>query len=84
MIGSNKIKTAIFISGNGTNLKKLYKFSISKKSPIKVNLVISDNKNAKGLLFSREKKIISKVFNFKKKNLIEKKILTNLKKIKLN
>ncbi len=83
MIGSNKIKTAIFISGNGTNLKKLYKFSISKKSPIKVNLVISDNKNAKGLLFSREKKIISKVFNFKKKNLIEKKILTNLKKNKI-
>ena len=56
MIGPNKIKTAIFISGSGTNLKSLYKFSLTKKSPIKIVLVISNNKDAKGLLFSKKKK----------------------------
>ena len=82
MIGPNKIKTAIFISGTGTNLKKLYKFSLTKKSPIKIDLVISNNKNAKGLLFSKKKKIITKVFNFKRKTIVENKILKDLEKKK--
>ena len=73
MIGPNKIKTAIFISGSGTNLKSLYKFSLTKKSPIKIDLVISNNKDAKGLLFSKKKKIISKVFNFKRRIIVENK-----------
>ncbi len=68
MIGLNKIKTAIFISGTGTNLKKLYKFSLTRISPIEIDLVISSDKNAKGLMFSKKKKINTKVFNFKKKN----------------
>ena len=68
MIGQNKIKTAIFISGSGTNLKSLYKFSLTKKSPIRIDLVISNNKDAKGLLFSKKKKMTSKIFNFIKKN----------------
>ena len=80
MIGPNKIKTAVFISGTGTNLKTLYKFSLKKRSPIKIELVISNNKNAKGLLFSKSKKIISKVFNFKKRMIIENKILKDLEK----
>ena len=80
MIGSNKIKTAIFISGNGSNLKILYRFSLTKRSPIKINLVISNNKNSKGLIFSKRKKIISKAFNFNRKKMIENKILKILKK----
>ena len=32
--GSSKIKTAVFISGTGTNLYSLIKFSKLKKSPI--------------------------------------------------
>ena len=83
MIGQNKIKTAIFISGSGTNLKSLYKFSLTKKSPIKIDLVISNNKDAKGLSFSKKKKIISKIFNFKKKIIDENKILKNLEKRKI-
>ena len=55
MIGTNKIKAAVFISGTGSNLKALYKFSLTKKSPIKIDLVISSDKNAKGLLFSKKK-----------------------------
>ena len=85
MIGLNKIKTAVFISGTGTNLKKLYKFSLTRISPIEIDLVISSDKNAKGLMFSKKKKINTKVFNFKKRIIIENKILKylNKKKIKL-
>ena len=41
--GSNKIKTAVFISGTGSNLKSLIKFSKLKKSPIIITLIISNN-----------------------------------------
>ena len=49
--GSNKIKTAIFISGTGSNLKSLIKFSKLKKSPITIKLIISNNSEAKGLRY---------------------------------
>ena len=39
--GNKKTKTAVFISGRGSNLKNLIKFSKFKNSPIKVDLVIS-------------------------------------------
>ena len=40
LTGSNKIKTAIFISGTGSNLKSLIKFSKLKKSPIIIKMII--------------------------------------------
>ena len=43
-----KINTAIFISGNGSNMRNLIQFSYKKHSPIIIKLVISSNKNAKG------------------------------------
>ncbi len=80
-----KINTAIFISGIGTNMKNLIKFSNEKKSPISVKLVISSNKNAKGLIYASHKKIENYFFNFKNFKNTEKKILRilNKKKIKL-
>ena len=45
LIGKNKIKTAVFISGAGSNLKNLIKFSRYDKSPIQINCIISDNKH---------------------------------------
>ena len=42
--GNKKTKTAVFISGKGSNLKNLIKFSKLKSSPIKIDLVISNNK----------------------------------------
>ena len=48
-IGLKKIKTAVFISGTGSNLKSLIKFSKLKKSPIAIRLIISNNPKAKGL-----------------------------------
>ena len=80
LIGSNKIKTAVFISGTGSNLKSLIKFSYLKKSPISIDLIISDNSKAKGLIYGKIFKIKKKIFNFKNRNIAEKKILFELKK----
>ena len=82
--GSNKIKTAVFISGIGSNLKSLIKFSKLKKSPIYINLIISNNPKSKGLKFGKIFKIKKKIFDFKKKNLAEKKLLFELKKNKID
>ena len=49
LTGSNKIKAAVFISGTGSNLKSLIKFSKSKYSPISIDLIVSNNRKAKGL-----------------------------------
>ena len=84
LIGSKKIKTAVFISGNGSNLKALIKFSKIKKSPISVNLIISNNAKSKGLRYGSIYRIKKKLFNFKNKSLAEKKILRELKKNKIN
>jgi len=40
LTGSKKIKTSVFISGTGSNLKNLIKFSKLKKSPITIDLII--------------------------------------------
>ena len=78
--GFKKIKTAVFISGAGSNLKSLIKFSRLKKSPISINLIISNNPKSKGLSFAQIFKIKKKTYNFKRKIYAEKKILFDLKK----
>ena len=70
-----KINTAIFISGNGSNMKNLIRFSYEKQSPIIIKLVISSNKNAKGLVFASKKKINNYFYNFVNLKVTEKKIL---------
>ena len=81
--GTNKTKTAVFISGAGSNLKSLIKFSKLKKSPISVNLIITNNKLAKGLKYGSIFQIKKKNINFKNKEIAEKKILNELKKNKI-
>ena len=83
--GIKKIKCAVFISGTGSNLKSLIQFSKKKNSPISIELIISDNKKAKGLKFGKNFKILNKVFNYKNRIIAEKKIISeiNNKKIKL-
>ena len=84
-VGNKKFKTAVFISGTGSNLKNLIKFSLTNGSPIEISLVISNNKKAKGLIFSKKNNIEYKVFNFSEKKVAEIKILKflKIKKIKL-
>ena len=79
LTGYKKIRTAVFISGVGSNLKYLIKFSKTKQSPISINLIISDNAKAKGLKLGKIYKIKKKVFNFGKKYKFENQILSVLK-----
>ena len=78
-IGPKKIRTAVFISGTGSNLENLIKFSLKKRSPIEIILIISNNSKAKGLKFSKLYKIKKKVYNYDKKKISEKRILKDLK-----
>ena len=84
LTGSNKIKTAVFISGTGSNLKSLIKFSKLKKSPISINLILSNDSKSKGLQYGKIFKIKKKIFDYKKKHINEKKILFELKKNRID
>ena len=79
LIGPKKVRTAVFISGTGSNLKSLIKFSLKKVSPIEVNLIVSNNIKAKGLEFAKLYKIKKKVYNYNEKKVSEKRILKDLK-----
>jgi len=79
LIGLKKIKTAVFISGTGSNLKNLIKFSKTKTSPILIKLIISNNKKAKGLKYSTQYNIEKKIVNFNN-NFSENKILDYINK----
>ena len=80
LTGLKKLKTAIFISGTGSNLKNLIKFSKIKKTPISINLVISNVNKAKGLKYADQFNIKKKIFNFQNIKNAEKKILALLNK----
>ena len=82
--GYNKTRTAVFISGTGTNLKSLIQFSRTAKSPISIDFVISNNSKAKGLNYAKKFKIKKKILNFKNKNLSEKKLISILKTNNIN
>ncbi len=79
LIGVKKVNTAIFISGTGSNLKNLIKFSLSRKSPIKISLIVSNNKKANGLNYAKKFRIKKKVYNYENRG-VEKLILNDLKK----
>ena len=83
-IGNKKIKTAVFISGKGTNLRNLIKFSKLKKSPIKICLVFSSNRLAKGLNYAKKYLIKTKIYNFTNKKKAEFLILKDLKKNRID
>ena len=84
LIGIKKTKTAVFISGQGSNLENLIKFSKKKISPISINLIISNTSYAKGLKYSKKYNIQKKVIFFKNKKLAEKKIFKILFKKNIN
>ena len=83
LTGHKKIKTAVFISGTGSNLINIIKFSKTKKSPISINLIFSNISKAKGLRYANQFKIKKKIFNFKNIEIAEMKMLTLLEKQKI-
>ena len=80
LTGLKKIKTAVFISGTGSNLQNLIKFSKINNSPISINLIFSNTSKAKGLKFSNQFNIKKKISSFKYPKIAEKKILDLLNK----
>ena len=84
LIGIKKINIAVFISGNGSNLKNLVTYSLKKKSQYKIKLVISNNVDAKGLVYARKFKIKKKIINYLNKKNAEKTLLIELKKNKID
>ena len=80
LTGINKVKTAVFISGNGSNLKSLIKFSRYNKSPISIKLIISNNPKAKGLSYGKIFKIKKRVINFKKTKIFDDKLISIMRK----
>jgi phosphoribosylglycinamide formyltransferase-1 len=80
LTGLKKIKTAVFISGNGSNLKNLIKFSKIKNSPISIDLILSNISKAKGLRFSNQFNIKKFVLSFNNPKIAEARILNLLNK----
>ena len=80
LTGLKKIKTAVFISGEGSNLENLIKFSKIKKSPISIDLIISNTNKAKGVRYASQFNIKNKIFNYQNIKDVEKDILTLLKR----
>ena len=75
-----KNKIAVFISGRGSNLKSIIKYSTKKEFSYKVELVISNRKDAKGLLFAKKKDIKNYSINFTKSKKLSNVVLNILKK----
>ena len=77
-LNGKKINTAVFISGRGSNLKSLINFFKKKNSPILIKLIVSNNPNAKGLIYAKKAKINKYIISFKNKKISEKKLLKKL------
>jgi phosphoribosylglycinamide formyltransferase 1 len=80
---TGNINVGVFISGRGSNLKELIKYSKKNNTNWKIKLVISNKKVAKGLGYAKNNKIINYAIE-KKKLQFEKKALSYLKKNKIN
>tara|TARA_Y100000591_G_C21741973_1_gene649874 strand:+ start:474 stop:1052 length:579 start_codon:yes stop_codon:yes gene_type:complete len=79
-----KKKIAVFISGRGTNLKSLIKYSKTKKSLFKIVLVISNKSNAKGLGYASKSKIKKFIIRYSNKKKFEKETLKLLNEYKVD
>ena len=77
---SGKKNTALLISGRGSNLRSLIKYSKIKKSLIRIVLVVSDNFNAKGLNYANKSKINNIVIRYSNKRIFEDRLLRLLKR----
>ena len=75
-----KKNIAVFISGRGSNLNSLIKYSKTKKSLIRIVLVVSDKYSAKGLSYANKAKISNIFIKYSNKKNFENRLLKLLKK----
>ena len=67
----NKVRSCVFISGNGSNLKSIIKNSRDYSFPIKIELIISNNIKAKGLQLAKKYSIPYKFYSSKNQKKFE-------------
>ena len=79
-----KKSIAVLISGRGSNLESLIKYSKKKNSLFKIELVISNNFNAKGLEIANKSKIKNQYIEYSNKKNFENFSLKLLKKYKID
>ena len=79
-----KRKVAVFISGRGSNLRSLIKYSKKKNSLIKIVLVISNNAYAKGLNYATKSKIKNYAIKNKNISIFESQSIKLLKKYNID
>ena len=77
---SGKKNTAVLISGRGSNLRSLIKYSKTKKSLIKIVLVVSNNFSAKGLNYANKSKIKNVFIKYSTRKSFEDRLLILLKR----
>ena len=78
-----KKNTCVFISGRGSNLKNLIHHTRDNNFPIKISLVICNNKNAFGAKYAKKYNIPIVFINTKFKS-YENKILFNIRKYNIS
>ena len=78
-----KKNTCVFISGQGTNLKNLILRSRDNSFPINIKLIVTNNKNAKGIIYAKKNSISYFVINTESRN-YENILLQILKKNKIS
>ena len=78
-----KKNACVFISGYGSNLKSLILNSRNKNFPVNIKLVITNNRNAKGIIFAKKNSIPILIIDTKKNN-FENKILQEIRKYKIS
>jgi phosphoribosylglycinamide formyltransferase 1 len=84
LTGYKKKNVAVFLSGNGSNLKSLINYSLKENSKFIINLVISNNSKAKGLNIAKNFKIKNKIIKYSNIKIAEKNIFLELKKNKID
>ena len=77
--GKLKYNIAVFISGRGSNLKSIIKYSLKKETSYKVKVVISNKRKAKGLIIAKKNKIKRYCIDFTQSKRLGKKVLSILK-----
>ena len=77
---SGKKNTAVLISGRGSNLRSLIKYSKTKKSLIRIVLVVSNNFSAKGLNYANKSNINNIVIKYSNRKSFEDRLFKLLMK----
>ena len=78
-----KRNSCVFISGAGTNLKALIKSSREYNFPINIKLIVSNKKNAMGIMLAKKYSIPFKIIKTKN-SLFEKDLINEINRKKIS